>query len=99
MYNEFEKRNLHVVAIAQEDKQLESHARLPARLPDGYEFDIVADLNHEHTQQYDRVTTYYITRDGVVRQVFPQLIHHRAAWWAILNEVDRIRALTDAEGG
>lgn len=91
IHDEFEGRGIGVIAIAQEDKTLDQHARLPDRLPDGYAFEVVADLNREKTPRYDRVTTYYITSDGIVRQVFPQLIHHRAAWRAILNEIDRLR--------
>ena len=91
MWSEFESRDITVIVIAQEDKELESHGKFLARFgEDGPPFEIVADLNRERTIAYDRTTTYLIDRDGVVRQVFPMLIHHRAAWQAILHEADRL---------
>jgi len=89
MWDEFDRRGARVVAIAQEDTDLEQHARLPAALGDDLPFEIVADLNRERTAPYDRTTTYLLDADGVVRQVFPQMIHHRATWRAILREMDR----------
>ncbi len=90
MSGEFEKRNAVVIAIAQEDKDLKSHAKILDGLETGGALEIVADLNREQTTAYERVTTYLIDKDGVVRQVFPMLIHHRATWQAVLNELDQL---------
>lgn len=89
MWDEFERRGATVVAIAQEDTDLEQHARLPAALGADLPFEVVADLNRERTARYDRTTTYLLDSEGVVRQVFPQMIHHRATWRAVLHEMDR----------
>ena len=91
MWSEFESRDIAVIAIAQEDKDLESHGKFLAPFgEDGPPFEIVADLNREQTIAYDRTTAYLIDKQGVVRQVFPMLIHHRATWKAILHEADRL---------
>jgi len=90
MWDEFEQRAVRVVAIAQEDTSLEQHGRFYKIFGDDRPFHLAADLNREKTEPYDRTTTYVIDSAGVVRQVFPQLIHHRATWRAILNEMDRL---------
>ncbi len=89
-YDEFEKRDTIVIAVAQEDKELESHGRILKKFKNEPPFEIVADLNREKTSSYDRTTAYLIDKDGVVRQVFPMLIHARPSWQAILTEVDRM---------
>jgi len=82
-----------VIAIAQEDRDLESHAKFLAHFGDDpIPFDIVADLGYEKTKPYGRTRTYFIDKKGVVRQVFPQLIHHRASWDVVLGEVKRINS-------
>ncbi|MFT5292505.1 MAG: hypothetical protein ACI8QS_000860 [Planctomycetota bacterium] len=53
-------------------------------------FPILADLNREKTVMFDRTTAYYIDKKGVVRQVFPMLIHSRPSLDAILGEIDRL---------
>lgn len=91
MWGEFEARDIRAFAIAQEDKDLESHGRFLRPFGEGGPpFAIVADVNREQTVAYDRTTAYLIDREGVVRQVFPMLIHHRATWHAILHEADRL---------
>jgi len=89
MYDEFEKRDIVVVAVAQEEKKLADHAKTVGRFPEA-PFFIVADVNHEKTRPYSRTTAYFIDKSGTVRQVFPMEIYNRPSWWAILNEVDRI---------
>ena len=90
MWSEFEKRDIHVIAIAQEDTDLESHGKFPQSFDPPAPFDIVADLGREGTESYDRTTTYFIDKKGVVRQVFPTIIHARPSWKAVLSEVDRL---------
>lgn len=92
MYDEFKKRDTVVIAIAQEDKDLKSHGKIYNRFKPAPRFDIVADLNRAQTRAYKRTTAYLIDKKGIVRQIFPMMIHHRASWRAILNEVDRISA-------
>jgi peroxiredoxin len=92
MWNEFEERDIHVIAIAQEDTDLESHGRFPRGFDGPVPFDIVADLKREATLGYDRTTAYLIDKRGIVRQVFPTIIHARPSWKAVLHEADRILA-------
>jgi len=92
MYKAFEDTNTIVIAVAQEDKDLESHGRFLNRFDSPPPFEIVADLDRVNTDQYKRTCTYFIDQDGVVRQVFPQLIHYRADWSAILGEVQQLTA-------
>ena len=90
MYGEFTKRDAVVIAVAQEDKDLESHGKFLSHFNPAPPFDIVADVSRRNTKKYDRTTVYLIDKEGVVRQVFPMLIHHRASWRAVLHELDRI---------
>jgi len=80
-----------VVAVAQEDDDLAKHARFLTSFKPAPRFDVVADLNREVTTRWDRATIYVIDAQGVVSQVFPQLIHHRAGWSAILADIDSRR--------
>lgn len=90
MYEEFSQRNTVVIAVAQEDTDLKSHAKFLKLFNPEPRFEIGADIDRAETAAYDRTTTYLIEKDGTVRQVFPQLIHYRANWEAILNEMDRL---------
>jgi peroxiredoxin len=89
MYDEFEALDVAVIAVAQEDKDLASHAKMGKRFDPPARFEIVADLERDRTRRYERTSTYLIDRDGVVQQVFPQVVHFRAAWGAILPEIRR----------
>lgn len=88
MIGEFEARDFVVIAVAQEDVDLENHAKMRSAFEGGPKFELVADIGREGTPAYDRTTTYLIDKEGKVRQVFPQLITKRASWRAILNEAD-----------
>jgi peroxiredoxin len=88
---EFDKRAVKVIAVAQEDKDLESHAKMLDRLTPEPRFEIVADIDRAKSTTYKRITGYLIDKDGTVRQVFPQTIRNRSSWKAILSEIDRIR--------
>ena len=91
MYDEFEKRDTIVIAIAQEDKELDSHAKMLRRFKEGPpRFELVADLFRQETLEYDRTTMYLIDKKGIVRQIFPMLIHTRPTWFAVLSEIDRL---------
>ncbi len=88
-FESLEERNTQVVAISQEDTDLEKHAQFLQGLEER-RFEIVADLGRSATEAYDRTTAYLIDREGVVRQVFPMLIHTRPDWGAITAEIDRL---------
>ena len=90
VYDEFEKRDTVVIAVAQEDKDLKQHGQMAARIKPKPRFDIVADLGRADTTPYDRTTAYLIDRTGRVRQIFPMLIHSRPSWRAVLSEIDRM---------
>ena len=97
VYDAFEERDIVVIAVAQEDQDLDSHGRFLQHFDPEPRFVIAADLERTDTRRYERTSTYLIDESGVVRQVFPQLVHHRAAWPAILNEAERILAPTRNE--
>jgi precorrin-6B methylase 2 len=91
LYDEFEKRDIEVIAVAQEDTDLETHGKMAAKFKPAPRFNIVADLNGEKTTaKYKRVTAYYIDKSGTVRQIFPMMIHFRPSWRAVLGEIDRL---------
>ena len=94
MYDAFTKLDTVVIAVAQEDKDLKSHGLILANFKPGPHFDIVADIDRGTTSRYKRTTAYLIDKQGVVRQVFPMLIHARPSWQAILGEVASL-----ADGG
>jgi len=90
-YDAFKRRDVAVIAVAHEDKNLTSHATLPAKIEPKPRFEIVADIGREATQRYDRTTAYYIDKAGRVRQVFPMMIRSRPSWEAVLAEIDRLQ--------
>lgn len=90
LYDEFEKRDTTVIAIAQEDKDLKSHGKMAKKIRPAPRMNIVADLNRQDTLEYDRTTMYLIDKKGVVRQIFPMMTHMRPTWFAVLNEIDRL---------
>ena len=92
--DEFDALDTAVIALSQEDKDLESAARFVKGMPEPVPFDVVFDFDRKKSAVYDRTTAYLIDEHGVVRQVFPMLIHFRPSWDAILGEV---RALAAAE--
>ena len=90
MYQEFQDRDTVVVAIAQEDKDVASFAKILPKFKGELPFEIVADVNREGTPLYDRTTTYLIDKEGIVREIFPALIHMRPTWHAVLHRLDEI---------
>ncbi len=90
----FEALNISVVAVAQEDKTLEEHAKLHTSFgATPPSFDIVADLagtDPRVTTAYDRLTAYLIDERGIVRQIFPMTIQARPSWDIILLEAERV---------
>lgn len=92
MYDEFAKRDTVVIAVAQEDSDLESHGRMLKKFGAGPPFNVVCDIGCRQTAKYHRTAAYLIDKQGIVRQVFPMLIHARPSWRAILHEIDRIAA-------
>lgn len=93
MYDEFKPLNTVVIAVSQEDTDLKSHAKFLNHFGEaGPAFPIVADLNRKMTTRYDRTTTYLIDKHGVVREIFPALIHARPNWHAVLNRIKELEA-------
>lgn len=92
MYDEFEQRDAIVIAVSQEDKDLASAAKFLDHFDGKPKFQIVADIGRKATPRYDHTTTYVIDKDGKVRQIFPGIVHARANWLAVLDEVQLIRA-------
>jgi peroxiredoxin len=91
MYDAFEERGVTVIALAQEDTDLAQHGQIAGRIEGDLRFELAADLNRAKSTTYDRLTTYLIDADGVVRQVVPQMIRRRVDWNAILSEIDRLK--------
>jgi len=92
MYEQFEALDTVVIAVAQEDTDLEKHGQFASKFKPEPKFVLVADLNRKDTTAYDRVTTYIIDKDGVVRQILPHLLRKRGDWEAALGEVIRIES-------
>jgi alkyl hydroperoxide reductase subunit AhpC len=90
MYDEFEKRNTVVIAVAQEDKDVSSHAKMVKKFEPEPRFEIGVDIGHEATKPYDHTTVYLIDKQGKVREIFPTLTHSRPNWKAVLHRIDDI---------
>lgn len=90
MYDEFQKRDTVVIAVAQEDTDMKGHRKMYDGFDPAPEFYIVGDFKRQKTKRFDRTTAYLIDKEGIVRQIFPMMIHHRPSWDAILGEVDKI---------
>ncbi len=91
MYDAFTALDTVVVALAQEDTDLEKHGTFFKGLDEPFPFDVVADLNREVTLGYDRTTAYLIDKQGVVREIFPAMIQTRPSWRAVLNRIDALQ--------
>ena len=87
MYDEVEAMNVTVLAVAQEDTDLESHGKFLKHFDGAPRFELAADLERQGTGRYQRTSTYLISEDGEILQVFPATIHHRPSWSSVLGEV------------
>ena len=83
--------NTMAIAISQEDTSLENFGKFQkSGFDPAPRFEIVADLNRAATQRYDRTSVYLIDTEGIVREIFPMLIHYRANWDGIIDEIARL---------
>jgi peroxiredoxin len=82
-----------VIAVSQEDRDLKSFAKMPKRFEG--KFPIVADLNREWVPSLDRTTAYLIDKQGIVREVFPMIIHARPSWDVIIAELEKLESDQD----
>ena len=92
MFDEFEALDTAVIAVAQEDKSLAEFGQMVDKLGPDLPFEMVADLDREATPAYDRTTAYLIDKQGVVREIFPMIIHARPSWKVIRREVEALEA-------
>jgi len=90
MYDRVDSLDAVVIAIAQEDTDLDSHGRFYENFKPEPKFELCADFSRTETTRYERTSTYLIGKDGAIKQVFPQLIHFRANWDGVLRECGRI---------
>ena len=91
-FEEMDKRNTAVIAISNEEKSIEDHAKVLRRFNQQPKFSIGGDINREKTTRLARTGMYFVDMQGVVRQVFASEIYRRPPWWAVFNEMDRILA-------
>jgi len=99
MQDAFASRGFSIVALSQEDKDLKSAQRFLKGWKPEPEFPIAADFGRAVTAPYDRTSAYLIDDKGVVRQVFPMLIHMRATARSIIREIDRLELAVKGAGG
>ncbi|MEQ8767007.1 MAG: hypothetical protein RL885_24045 [Planctomycetota bacterium] len=92
IWSELSAHGAFAVAVAQEDKSLEEHAKFYANFGDDRPFAIVADLEGVTLESYRRTTTYLIDRSGIVREIFPGSVRLRPSWLAIRNRFAEIEA-------
>ena len=97
MYDEFERRNTVVIAVAQEDTDLKSHGKFLSNFEPEPRFEVVADVGRRKTKAYGRTTTYLIDKQGKVREIFPAMIHMRPTWQAVLHRIDELGLASDGD--
>ena len=90
MYERFEALDTVVVALSQEDDDLALAAGMAETVDAPFAF--AFDLERQKSVAYDRTTAYLIDKRGVVREIFPMIIHARPSWKIILREVERMVA-------
>ena len=100
MYGELIDRDTIALAISQEDTEVDEglYSTFLGRLAPGPYFDVLIDVERQVTTGYDRTTGYLIDKEGIVRQIFPQIIHARPSWAAFLPELDRFNG-TEPQSG
>jgi peroxiredoxin len=89
-YDEFQKLDAAVVAVAQEDKDLATHAKFLKHFDPAPRFKLTADLEGKTKGRYHQTTTYLIDKTGHVREIFPMMVHHRASWESILKRIAEV---------
>lgn len=94
MYEEIAGRDTAVIAVSQEDTEVDAshYEAFLRRLEPGPYFEVLVDANRAATGRYERTTAYLLDREGVVRQIFPMIIHARPTWEAFLPELERLNA-------
>lgn len=80
------------MAISQEDQEgfaaQYSNFLRPLELGDGFRMGV--DVQRAKTTAYDRTTAYFIDARGIVRQIFPMIIHARPSGSILRDEVAAI---------
>ncbi len=79
-----------VVAVAQEDKDLATHAKFLKHFDPAPRFKLVADVEGITKDRYHQTTTYLIDKTGHIREIFPMMVHHRASWDSILKRIAEV---------
>ena len=69
MYDEVEALDAIVIAIAQEDRDLESNGKFHANVKPEPRFELCADFQRNDTKRYERTSTYLIDKQGVVQEI------------------------------
>ena len=75
-----------ILAVAKEDKDLESHAWFYGHFQPQPRFRLLADLDHQ-TSRFRETSVYLIDKEGVVRDIFPGTVRTRPNWLAVLEAV------------
>ncbi len=89
-YDDFEKLDTKVVAVAQEDKDLASHAKFLKHFDPSPRFKVTADIEGKTKGRYHQTSAYLIDKSGYIREIFPMMIHHRASWDTILKRIEAV---------
>ena len=88
MLAEWAARGIGVVAVSQEDPDLERARTFVGTFAEAPAFPLLADVNRVQTGALDRTSATLIDGDGVIRQLFPMMAHMRASAACLLREVD-----------
>lgn len=96
MYDELEQRDTVVVALSQEDVEFGKAAEMASRFQPKPRFEMVHDLERKESLAFDRTTAYMIDKEGVVREIFPMIIHSRPSWQIVVKELDKMLGKKEA---
>lgn len=86
---DFTARGVAVLAISQEDPDLEQAPGILDGLDATPTYPVLIDIDRKAAPRLDRTTAYLVNREGKVTQVFPMMTHMRATARTLLGETDR----------
>ncbi len=81
-----------VIAVAQEEKNLQDLGKIHGKFKPRPKFALLADIGRKQTSKYDKVTVYLIDKKSTVAQVFDATVRTRPPWDAVLAELRALQS-------
>lgn len=75
LFEQFANQDTVILAIAKEDKDLDTHGKFYGHFQPAPRFTLLADLDKQ-TARFRETSVYVIDKQGVVREIFPARCAH-----------------------